>query len=339
MEKVKFSIIIPAYNADQFLRASVDSILKQQYANYEIVLVDDGSSDSTGDICDEYARNESRITVLHQKNGGLSTARNSGIRIATGDYIGFLDADDFYAEDALNRIANCIEQNEKPDVFIGRLDSFSEDTEFNAKDYQFDAIQINGKTRDEVLSYLLSIPFMYTSCRYFVKRELMRQKQLEFIPGLRHEDEAWTPALLMTASSFCAEEKPFYVYRLHSSSIMTTVNPKKQMDKLWIASKFSDDQKELQADDIRYVLLESRIQQLTLSAVSESYLYSWTNLRIIGAKCAELYVKHPSAFAELPKLKNLALYVGWRNALCIMAYYIKFRQGNKKRTNEESKRQ
>lgn len=86
-----YSIIIPIYNAEFFIRDSVASILKQSYKNYEILLIDDGSSDAGGDICDELARCDNRINVLHQKNAGAASARNRGIKIARGDYILFLD--------------------------------------------------------------------------------------------------------------------------------------------------------------------------------------------------------------------------------------------------------
>ena len=91
------SVIVPVYKVEKYLRECVDSILAQTYTNLEIILVDDGSPDNCGKICDEYAQNDSRIKVIHQENGGLSAARNAGLDIATGKYIGFVDSDD-YAE-------------------------------------------------------------------------------------------------------------------------------------------------------------------------------------------------------------------------------------------------
>ena len=94
MEK-KISVIVPVYKVEEYLCRCVDSIINQTYKNLEIILVDDGSPDSCGRICDEYAEKDSRIKVIHKENGGLSSARNAGLDIATGDYIGFVDSDDF----------------------------------------------------------------------------------------------------------------------------------------------------------------------------------------------------------------------------------------------------
>ncbi|MBQ8322887.1 MAG: glycosyltransferase [Clostridia bacterium] len=95
----KISVIVPVYNTEKYLRRCVDSILKQTYSDLEIILVDDGSTDSSGKICDEYALKDERIKVIHKPNGGLSSARNAGLDAATGDYIGFVDSDDHIASD------------------------------------------------------------------------------------------------------------------------------------------------------------------------------------------------------------------------------------------------
>ena len=94
----KISIIVPLYNVEKYLDNAVTHLLNQTYTNLEIILVDDGSTDSSGQMCDEYATKDSRIKVIHKENGGTSSARNLGIEAATGDYIGFLDADDYVSE-------------------------------------------------------------------------------------------------------------------------------------------------------------------------------------------------------------------------------------------------
>ena len=93
---MKFSIIIPIYKVEVYLHQCVDSVLAQSYKNIEVILVDDGSPDSCPRICDEYAAKDERIKVIHKPNGGLSDARNSGLKIANGDYVIFLDSDDYY---------------------------------------------------------------------------------------------------------------------------------------------------------------------------------------------------------------------------------------------------
>lgn len=93
------SVIVPIYNQEKYLERCVDSILRQTYSNLEIILIDDGSTDKSGEICEAYLRKDTRIQVVHKKNGGLSSARNAGIKVARGEYIGFVDSDDFIAED------------------------------------------------------------------------------------------------------------------------------------------------------------------------------------------------------------------------------------------------
>ena len=95
----EISIIVPVYNVEKYIRKCVDSIIAQTFSDIEIILVDDGSTDSSGIICDEYSSIDSRIRVIHKKNGGLSSARNTGIEEATGDYLGFIDSDDYISSD------------------------------------------------------------------------------------------------------------------------------------------------------------------------------------------------------------------------------------------------
>ena len=94
MENPIISIIVPIYNVEEYLPKCIDSILNQTYKELEVILVDDGSPDSCGKICDRYAKKDERVKVIHQKNGGLSAARNSGLDCANGEYIGFVDSDD-----------------------------------------------------------------------------------------------------------------------------------------------------------------------------------------------------------------------------------------------------
>lgn len=98
-KKCKVSIIVPVYNVEKYVERCIESIIKQSYKNLEIILIDDGSKDNSGKICDEYAQKDNRIKVIHKKNGGLSDARNTGLNIADGEYICFIDSDDYIHKD------------------------------------------------------------------------------------------------------------------------------------------------------------------------------------------------------------------------------------------------
>ena len=116
--KPLISIIVPIYNAEQYLEKCVDSIINQTYTNLEIILVDDGSPDNCGAICDEYAKKDSRIKVIHKPNGGLSSARNAGLDLAKGDYLTFIDSDDYVESDMVSSVVNTIQNGEVEIVLI-----------------------------------------------------------------------------------------------------------------------------------------------------------------------------------------------------------------------------
>ena len=112
MDTNLFSIIIPVYNVERYLNKCIESVVKQTYKNFEIILVDDGSPDSCPRICDEWAKKDDRIVVIHKGNGGLSSARNAGIKRAKGQYIGFIDSDDYWTEsNFLEKIKDIVTEN------------------------------------------------------------------------------------------------------------------------------------------------------------------------------------------------------------------------------------
>ena len=114
----KISVIVPFYNVEPYIRNCVDSIINQTYKNLEIILADDGSTDNSGKICDEYALKDNRIKVLHLKNGGPGIARNAGLDVATGKYIGYVDSDDYIEPDMYETLYNA--GTYKPSIFPSR---------------------------------------------------------------------------------------------------------------------------------------------------------------------------------------------------------------------------
>ena len=112
------SIIVPVYNAEKYIRKCLDSIVNQTYKDLEIILVDDGSPDNSGAICDEYAQNDSRIKVIHKQNGGLSSARNAGLDVASGEFLTFIDSDDYIEENTMADVVDAISQRDVEIVLI-----------------------------------------------------------------------------------------------------------------------------------------------------------------------------------------------------------------------------
>ena len=115
----KISVIIPIYNAENYLNRCLESIIQQTYKDLEVILIDDGSKDNSGKICDEYKNKDNRLIVIHKKNGGVCSARNVGLSIATGDYVCFMDADDFIDLDMYKRLINIIAKEEVDIVICG----------------------------------------------------------------------------------------------------------------------------------------------------------------------------------------------------------------------------
>ncbi|MBR4633035.1 MAG: glycosyltransferase [Elusimicrobia bacterium] len=142
-KKDLISVIIPVYNVEQYLKHCVDSVINQTYKNLEIILVDDGSTDNSGKICDGYALKDNRIKTIHKQNSGVSSARNEGLKIAKGNYIGFIDSDDYIEEDMYEVLYNLLIENK---VEIACCDYFV----FNKKEKKY--IPCSDNTVNEVLS-------------------------------------------------------------------------------------------------------------------------------------------------------------------------------------------
>ena len=128
MQENKISIIVPVYKVEKYLRKCVDSLLNQTYTNLEIILVDDGSPDSCPQICDEYAKRDQRVKVVHKTNEGVSRARNAGLKIATGDFIGFVDSDDFVDATMYEKLLNSILENGSDIAMCGFVNIYEDGT-------------------------------------------------------------------------------------------------------------------------------------------------------------------------------------------------------------------
>lgn len=118
---MKFSIIVPIYKVEKYLEQCINSVLNQSFVDYELILVDDGSPDLCGKMCDDFAENDDRIKVIHKKNNGVSSARNEGLKISNGDYIIFLDGDDLLCENVLQKMSSLVDEYSCPDVIIGNI--------------------------------------------------------------------------------------------------------------------------------------------------------------------------------------------------------------------------
>ena len=227
MEKLKISVIIPVYKVEKYIKQCVDSVLNQTYRNTEVILVDDGSPDNCPLICDEYGKKDSRVKVIHKKNGGVSSARNAGMKEMTGDYFVFLDSDDYWND--LNFINEAVFEYLIPkntEVLIFGYAKFFEDTNIQT-DYIDYSKTFSGETKyEQIKSLIENDMYQSSSWNKFIKSDLYRQYDLTFIHGIISEDIDWSARLLIFAKSFDVMKKTAYIYRQNSQSITHTKTKK-----------------------------------------------------------------------------------------------------------------
>ncbi len=267
--EVKLSIIIPVYNVESYLKKCLDSIIKNYNKNIEVILVDDGSKDNSGEICDLYAHEYDFIKVNHRSNGGLSVARNTGVNLAIGKYIWFVDSDDYISDTSIVDIFTEIEND--VDVIVGNYSTFCEN---KIKDVYQDFIDI--KDNELLFEYFNRLGNVsYAAVRFIVKREVIIKNNLKFIEGIYHEDEEWTPRVLCSAKSFSIIKDVIYNYRVgNSNSIMGMKNPKKISDKIFISKLIYQNMQKISVDKSKREFLKSRIAHNYIVALNEVNLYS-----------------------------------------------------------------
>ena len=234
-----FSIIIPVYNVEKYLNQCIDSVLKQDFTDYEIILVDDGSTDNSPNICDEYAEKYTQIKVIHKTNGGLSDARNFGIKEALGDYLMFLDSDDFWnGRNVLLDLYNIIKEN-NPDLIIHELSSFYDLEKIIPRKFKNEGIQKFSLDFKNDLKELVNNDIYYaTACNKIIKTSIIKENNIEFSKGKLHEDVAWCADIIPYVSSYSLYKKPFYYYRKEREGSLTVqIKPKNIIDLIDIISE------------------------------------------------------------------------------------------------------
>lgn len=234
--KPYFSVIIPVYNAENYLPQCIESVLKQNYSNFEMILINDGSQDSSGLICDDYQKQDNRIRVYHQGNLGAATARNKGIVRANGEYILFLDSDDYWVDNCLSKIASRLkEKEEKVDVLFLHHAKVTSNGELSAfEGYSFDSLNQKG-----LADYILTQKKVDVSaCFKVMKRELFTDSRLYFTDSLLAEDIDWFFKLITLAQHYSTYEGGFYCYRMTEHSVSSITNEKRMKDYLFILKKW-----------------------------------------------------------------------------------------------------
>lgn len=224
------SVIIPVYNVEDYLRECVDSVINQTYKNLEIILVDDGSTDSSGKICDDYAEKDERIAVIHQKNGGLSAARNAGLDKSSGEYIYFLDSDDYVADNTFETLLSIAEKDNSDIVFFDAV-SFADTPDFTVKQNYVRKNKYKTDKGYDVFSAMCNNKEFHSAVYLMLfKSDFIVNNKLNFTPGLLHEDMIFTYQALCFAKVVSQCDKPLYYRRYRKNSIMTSSKTQKHFE-------------------------------------------------------------------------------------------------------------
>lgn len=255
MQQDRISVIVPVYKVEKYLPKCIESILNQTYRNLEILLVDDGSPDRCGGICDEYMEKDSRIKVIHKENGGLSDARNAGIREATGAFFGFVDSDDHIAPDMYEYLWTLMKEN---DADIGVCDACVIPEDGEPTYTAGENIQVYHG-RESLHAMVCRNAFTVNTWNKLYKRQVF--EGITFPVGMLYEDLATTYRLLEQAECVAVSDAQKYAYVQRNGSIMNQTATKMKVDKIHIVEQMwehysagydpKDDQ--LQAGILRYI--------------------------------------------------------------------------------------
>ena len=223
-----FSVIVPIYNIEKYLKRCIDSVLAQSFGEFVLLLVDDGSPDNCPAICDEYAAKDERIKVIHKENGGLVSARQEGIKIASGDYVFHLDGDDAVLPDALESAYEIIKDTNADMVsfsYIRYVDGNTEDVVDDlAEEGLYDKEALKSKIYPNLLSNKNMKNLFYFIWGKAIKRELATKYQLKVSRKISHgEDVSCSTPCYLEAETVYMSKKPIYLYTIRNDSLTTNV--------------------------------------------------------------------------------------------------------------------
>lgn len=224
----KISVIIPVYNVEKYLDRCLESVVNQTYKNLEIILVDDGSPDNSPRMCDEWAEKDSRIKVIHKKNGGLSDARNVGVDNASGDWIYFIDSDDYIDLKTFEIMINAAINNDC-DMAVAMYDNVVKDVVWHNDFGSKIDVMTSANYVKEYYDNVFNKQFLLGSCQIIACNKLMKKsiaKEFPFPAGKLHEDEFTTYKLCYKCKKIAVVREALYFYIRHDSSITITKKTK-----------------------------------------------------------------------------------------------------------------
>lgn len=288
-KKMKLSIIIPVYNVELYVEKCLRSCAEQDLSpqDYEIIVINDGTKDNSLEIAERVAKDYSNIIIHSQDNQGLSAARNKGLSLAKGEYVWFIDSDDWIEQNCLNDILDKVKGSDV--LAMGYILAY-DDKELN-QPVNYSCIDI--KTGKD----LLLKGFFTMAQMYVYKRSFLLGNKLLFYLGIYHEDSEFTPRMLYAANSISILDNPIYYFYKRPNSITTTPNPKRAFDCIIVAHSLSDFSKHVDKDVL------SRFDYLISMNINNSLANTYEMTTKNKKELNEYIFKHKSLFKHLNRSK------------------------------------
>lgn len=319
---IKLSVIIPVYNGETYLTKCVDSVLNQNYTGeVEIILVDDGSTDKSLSICNYYATKDNRIKVIHKENGGAGSARNVGIIASSGDYIAFLDADDFWIENTIHELINTTEYTQA-DIVIGKAIRYM-DKEGRFIPYpNISTKRLEKHNPRDMLSDILNPEkrFEWHVWKCVYKAKFIKNNGLFFKNGILYEDIEWMPRVFSLAISIEITDKIFVCNRVKEADLLTDdifsniVNHQDMLKVIYSLSIY-----------FKYIGLERDIKELFYANFAEIYVNIFIRQGLIKDKKSKVLLDKLSHYIDFyqgiysDQLKSMIKFLGYRKTCKIIS--------------------
>ncbi len=284
-----FSVIIPVYQVEKYLKPCLDSVLAQTFGDFEMILVDDGSTDQSPGICDAYAAKDSRVKVIHQKNSGASCARNAATDLATGQYVIFLDSDDYLLENTfLEDIAQ--KAQDETDIICYKYRKFDDETgKISDCGFSVPTFPACASMAERIEQLVAADAFYCSPWTKAIKRSLLEDHGVRFQEGIVSEDQEWYYHVLLHASSIEGIDKSYIAYRQHGNSVSHSFGVKNLNDTATILETWKNSIENLQTDQKKQTALLHSLAKL------------YCNLLIGYTRCAD-----PQKKAYYGRLKSLS---------------------------------
>lgn len=324
--KPLISIVIPIYNVERYLNQCIESVINQEYSNIEIILVDDGSTDNCAIICDEYMNLDKRVKVIHKSNGGLSDARNTGVNLACGEYIIFLDSDDYWSDNnCLDTVVNFINSNPGTDILVFGSKLLYEFENKLISDGYFYKEELNSMKNLDLLRYLVEQDLLVGSaCTKVIKKSFLVQNNLYFKVGIKSEDIEWLIRVCKGLPNMKFINYQFYIYRkMRVGSISSSVDFNHL--KSYIAFLKEHAENDFKDNQLKKIILSYIAYQFTIICALATRLNKKDKKLIISDLKSFKYIMDYDLHPKVKKVNKLYKVIGFNNTLNALGLYLKIR--------------